>query len=272
MLGLSIAALGVCEQFCTAPCAVLNGNVASECNTCIGAEYKCRPGEPDYKVSGSWPEDDDPPPPPVHVEVDASGVAVAEPKVREVQGAAVDPWVPELPEASSNCADLADRSVCERLAGEDACNVPEMKMHCASTCNACDFFKSSNQSCSASKPCVPELSLFDEEMLAFKADGKSTCSASAILLRAARCDTSSLGDERRMADRGYFVLRGAVPPEELETMKAFVDAVPDPKRLLCGASDVQPPECMFGGEDIKERFFDMYNKSLKTVVIFFRTF
>ena len=90
----------------------------------------------------------------------------------------------------------------------------------------------------------------------FLSDSPSTqCSASARLLRAEGCDDgASLYDEQRMIDRGYVVLKGAAPPDELAAMAAFVNAQPLPTRLLCGASDVQPVECMHHGEQLQERY------------------
>ena len=38
----------VCEPWCEEPCAFLNGDVRYECNSCVGAQFRCRPGEPGY--------------------------------------------------------------------------------------------------------------------------------------------------------------------------------------------------------------------------------
>ena len=58
---------------------------------------------------------------------------------------------------------------------------------------------------------------------------------------AARC--ADLEDVSRLAERGFVVLRDAVPPEELARMHAFVTDLPMPTSLLCGAADMQPAEC-----------------------------
>jgi hypothetical protein len=52
-----------------------------------------------------------------------------------------------------------------------------------------------------------------------------------------------LEDEERVSDRGYFVMRHAVPKDELRAMQQFVPRLGSPLRHLCGASNIQPDGC-----------------------------
>ena len=45
---------GACEEYCTAPCSDLNGDLEFECDGCVGAAFACRPGAagfPDEKLA-----------------------------------------------------------------------------------------------------------------------------------------------------------------------------------------------------------------------------
>ena len=77
-------------------------------------------------------------------------------------------------------------------------------------------------------------------------------STPAISEEARWCD--DLEDASRLAERGFVVLRGAVPPDELARMRSFVTDLPAPVSLLCGAADLQPFECMEGERAMRERY------------------
>ena len=98
------------------------------------------------------------------------------------------------------------------------------------------FDKADRDKC-ARGPCLDKYSIFDEKLDWDQAD--EPCSATAQLMRDEhRCEW--LEDEQRVRDRGYFVIRNAVPPEELAAMREYVHALPHAAtRMLCGASDVQ---------------------------------
>lgn len=94
-------------------------------------------------------------------------------------------------------------------------------------------------------------SLYD---LAMQPQEGESCPSPADLerLRSHACD--NLEDESRLPERGFFIARGVAPLEETTAMFDFVQGLNDPLRLLCGASDVQPKECMFHGGELKRRF------------------
>lgn len=234
---LSVVALAAtnCEPFCASPCVELNGNVAIECGGCTD-EHACRPGAPGFRSATQ------------SFVVDANGAAAA---------AAASSSSPSCTDRYNGCAELA------RQAG--SCLHAEMRVHCAATCGACDDLQVRSDPC-ASQHCDARRSLADDYFDAINPMGQRECAASATLLRASRCEDSDLEDERRMADRGYFVLRRAVPPDERDGMAALVQEVPNPTRLMCGASDVQPRECMLHAESFAASFpraFDAIDATLR---------
>ena len=59
-----------------------------------------------------------------------------------------------------------------------------------------------------------------------------------------RPDCGNLEDVSRVKDRGFFVIRKAFSENDLTEVQSHLNAISYPNRYLCGASDVQPRECL----------------------------
>ena len=98
---LPIIAAARCEEWCSAPCAELNGDVQYECGGC-GNGFTCRPGAPGFPGTDT-------------VSVDASG-------------------------STSNTAADYDPARCDEMVASGQCDDPESKAfldrHCAGLCPA----------------------------------------------------------------------------------------------------------------------------------------
>ena len=212
----AVAAAFRCEEWCAEPCTALNGDVSSECSECTST-FACHPDAEGYNKL-KRPKHFGPSDRTHRVEVSPTGVD---------QKLSAEPW----------CFDKADRDQCLLWAVDGGCRKHEkdMSRHCARTCQLCELFV--GRSKCARGPCLDKYSIFDEKLDWDQAD--EPCSATAQLMRDEhRCEW--LEDEQRVRDRGYFVIRNAVPPEELAAMREYVHALPHAAtRMLCGASDVQ---------------------------------
>ena len=267
---------GACEPWCAEPCVFLNGNLTREFGTC-NEGTACWPGAESFD---NWHErvlnkdllerllrerghDNDAP---TQVSVSSSGRQSVSPsgglsgssppadggQMMAVAFGTVSDWgeLDAIPEGQ--CVDVKDSNECRQWKDAGACDNQRQYMtrFCAHTCLLCEAFAATP--CAHSK-CHRRLSLFDERFPENR-DSNARCSSVARLFRASdRC--KSLEDEGRVADRGYYVLRGAVDREELTKMRELVAALPHKAtRLLCGASDVQPEECKLDSGELAKRF------------------
>lgn len=195
---LAVAASSdACFAHCEEPCEELNGDLESECGGCTGA-VSCKPGAPGFGTSSA---------------------------VVDANGGAVD---------GGMCRDMAGEESCARLAKtRGGCDQPlasfgsamtaspptlvrvQMRRHCAQTCGYCDG--GVPPPC-ASEPCMSSLSLSGEHLNQQHGQLPSCPTSAALVGGSRRC--GDLIDQRRIKDRGYFVLRDAVPADELEQMAA----------------------------------------------------
>ena len=158
------------------------------------------------------------------------------------------------------CIDVGDSSFCQHRKLKSGCAEGEMAWYCRKTCGLCD------QVDAVTAEGISSLQHGAAESLWQVADAKDkSCRTTgrgcapqapdAVAKLEARVAGSGhcadLEDVSRLKDRGFFVLRGAVPRDELEAMGHFVESLPAPTKFLCGASDVQPHECMYDGDEIK---------------------
>ena len=166
----------------------------------------------------------------------------------EVQNTHDDPQI-----SAASCRDLGGSYLCEKLRAQGYCTKyrDDMARHCAKSCDICYAFQPS--SCGTQKVCTESLTTRHFDRAYEKGQSQNRCSAVASLLRKEACD-EGLEDESRVRDRGYFVVRNFVPPEELTLLKKFVYDLPPATRLLCGASDVQPWDCMMIYEEFQQKF------------------
>ena len=149
----------------------------------------------------------------------------------------------------ADCVDL-DKENCIQLTNAGACAAQptEMVRSCAKSCGVC----SAQTVCKRPGECLPHMSRYEEKALSKQT--ARACSAVARIMRGEhRCE--GLEDEASLKDRGYFVVRNFTPAAELAAMTAFVHEVePKGRRMLCGASDVQPDECRVSGQGLQRLF------------------
>ena len=131
-----------------------------------------------------------------------------------------------------------DVTNCEQYAREGFCEELGARCVCQKTCKFCTEDESWHKDFCAQLP-RSNFGFRASEMMKMKTPG--TCT-----IEPTRSCEHGLEDEQNVAARGFFVQRGLVPVEELAQMRTFVADIPLPTRLLCGASDVQPAECMMG--------------------------
>ena len=232
-----------CQAWCDNPCATLNGDIQGECGGCTAQEAACRPGAPGYPAKDeavAMKAMEAAPPPTEKV-----------PLSRQADGAAIE----------SDGAPLAGESLCARLVAKGYCESYPRHMHenCAGSCSACHEPPTPRVAaeCSTSGSGTDDNDDDCEGMSA--AVGRSTTGdrqpmsvpqLPASLSRGQDSWCGVLEDESRVIDRGYYVARAVVPPEELARMHQSVLDLGVPTRYLCAASNVQPAACRSTFEDL----------------------
>ena len=277
VLAHAACARQLCEPWCTDPCAKLNGDVTHECNGCDAVSgARCHPGAPGYKALTHEDDGEGAVAPPPR-EDEGAGDRIAMDGGRWAVGA--DGELEEQPRNSSDgggggagtgeekCMDRLPRE-CQEWVEKGACESQRLHMLrvCAKTCQLCGTQAAARSPCGSGRAeCHDRLSLFDERVSG-DFGATAACPPVARLLQGAhRCE--DLHNEARVRDRGYYVLRGAVPPAELQAMADFVASLPHKAtRLLCGASDVQPDACKLGGDELAR----LYPATHGAVVALFR--
>eukprot|EP00316_Scyphosphaera_apsteinii_P000693 CAMPEP_0119316536 /NCGR_PEP_ID=MMETSP1333-20130426/39898_1 /TAXON_ID=418940 /ORGANISM="Scyphosphaera apsteinii, Strain RCC1455" /LENGTH=545 /DNA_ID=CAMNT_0007322209 /DNA_START=129 /DNA_END=1766 /DNA_ORIENTATION=- len=152
-----------------------------------------------------------------------------------------------------NDAAICDvHSQCTALAQQGFCVYWQhgMARYCAATCKNRDGDDGYHRSAVVPPWATESLYDFQQRNMAGCPDAKALAQLASA---SERC--TDLEDVRRVSDRGFFVVRSAVPEEERARMFEFVLQLPSPVKFLCGASDVQPEECMLNGGRIIKALF-----------------
>ncbi len=141
---------------------------------------------------------------------------------------------PRLPDG---CKDAAGSERCTRLASQNQCveQSEEMRRHCARACGACDDGPSDVATA-----------------IDWDSGGGGNPVGTAASAREDWCGDAE--DEGQLAERGYFVLRQAVPAPELAKMQAAVSGIGEPWRRLCAVPYVPPRACRMGGTDFEAAY------------------
>lgn len=249
LIALQVIHLAVsrCEAWCSESCCELNGDTASECDGC-SSDLGCHPGAECFL-------DCDP------ALISADGTCSAGAKVVSSDNEASD---------DNECIDIATPIQCAQWIANGLCvdRRQEMGQYCRNACGICRTADKDSESAYQKqrqfRAGTARIGGLWDQVYKRKVVQHQLCSDAelAVILNASsnqrHCE--HLEDEARLPTRGFFVMRNAVAKDELERMRAFVEALPLPLRYLCGASDVQPEECMLVREEINEvfpKFFEM---------------
>ena len=161
-----------------------------------------------------------------------------------------------------DCADIVGAEVCAKWVSKGHCQMyrNQMGQYCRKSCDYCGVDTSDSYYADKRKKGKPGvLSIFDTRKDLGKPDKsafRNWCrhNVKSAFRKAVRGMCHNLEDESRLNERGFVVMRNLVPEDERQRMFEFSQAVDTPTRLMCGASDVQPQECMLHGEEIKNRY------------------
>lgn len=198
MLVFASSLLALCEPWCEDACSNLNGNAAVECGECKEPQYSCRPGAPDF---ADFP----------------------------VEQAVLEVPVEPIGTNDRLCHDVLGQEECDQNVRDGRCTEAPtyMAILCPRTCQLCDhdlggatWMKCPSDNCM-------QASLDD-----FREQGASSCPDAEKFdeMVARRCD--DLEDQSRLKDRGFFVVRNAVPAKELSRMVAHVRSIPHPTQKV----------------------------------------
>ena len=255
-----------CLQHCIHPCHELSGGdraLLSECGDCEAARFHCRPtmnGFPDALLA-AW-----------HGEA-ASASSSARAREADTPGGTLSNE--GGPTVGAVCEDAAFSWLCMRLAQRGACSAAAhaRAMHeaCRQSCGLCaneapgrhdGESESGEESCSegggGQASCeegggVCELSGGGSGSDSGESGGGSDTGATAPM-RSQEQWCGAPSDESQLPTRGYVVLRGAVPADELRAMQRYVSSLGLPRRRLCGVPYSQQPECTHSEEHLWVRY------------------
>lgn len=106
------------------------------------------------------------------------------------------------------------------------------------------------------------LSLYD-----YRRYDKTHCQAGTqlknFLSPQSRC--ADLENPARIKDRGWYIRRAMVHPDELDSMDRFVKSIPEPTRSMCGASGYQPRACFTRPSDLPA-LYPRFNGALRQLL------